>query len=207
MATIWLTYAWTDNEDGDVEFIGEELRRAGLQVRLDRWDLVHGKRLWEQIGDFISDPSKTDAWMIYATSKSLSSEACKEELYIAIDRALHTRGQHFPVVALSRSATDISLLPPALKIRLNVSLEDGDWIERIIAAAEGREPAIAHPEIGPYAISFHRSSSRHFVEIRPRAGVTSRFFAGVPAREEDTHDPSGAWPHGRRRAIAAVHRP
>ena len=190
MTTIWLTYAWKDNEDDDVEFIAQELRRAGLQVRLDRWALVPGKRLWEQIGDDISDPSKTDAWMIYATITSLSSEACKEELYIAINRALDARGKHFPVFALFPSATNINLLPPALKTRLGVSLEDRDWIARVIAAAEGRQPSIARPEIGPYAISFHRSSSRHSLEIRPRAGVTSRFFAGVPAGEEDTLDPS-----------------
>jgi hypothetical protein len=190
MAVAWLTYSWADDKDQTVQWIASQLAGAGLTVTLDKWDLEAGKRLWQQIGHFISDPSKTDAWMIYATTNSLSSEACKEELYIAVDRALDTRGKHFPVLALFPSATDINLLPPALKTRLNVSLEDEDWIERVIAAAEGRQPSIARPELGPYAISFHRSSSRHFVEIRPRAGVTARFFAGVPAGEEDTLDPS-----------------
>jgi hypothetical protein len=190
MTALWLTYAWRDNQQLDVEFIAQELEKAGLQVKLDRWDLVSGKLLWEQIGDFISDRSETDAWMIYATVHSLSSNACKEELYIAIDRALDARGQHFPVFALSPSTTDVNLLPPALKIRLNVSLEDRNWIERVVAAAQGRQPSIARSEIGPYAISFHRTSRRHFAEIRPRAGVTLRLLVAVCAAEKDTLDAS-----------------
>jgi hypothetical protein len=96
MTTMWLTYAWKDNEHRDVDFIAQELGQAGLQVRLDRWELVPGKLLWDQIGHFISDPSETDAWMIYATSSSLSSEPCREELYVAIDRALNAPGTRIP---------------------------------------------------------------------------------------------------------------
>lgn len=190
MANVWLTYSWADNKDHSVDFIAQELTRAGLTVHLDRWDLEAGRRLWEQIADFISDPTQTDAWIIYATSNSLGSERCKEELYYAVDRALDTRDDPFPVAALFPSVAEIDLLPPALKIRLNVSLEDSHWTERLVAMAEGRQPSVDRPEIGPYSISFHRSSSRHFVEIRPCAGVISRFFAAVPADENDVVDPS-----------------
>jgi hypothetical protein len=185
MAAAWLTYSWADNRDHDVDYIAQELTRAGLTVRLDRWDLQAGRRLWEQIGNFISDPCGVDAWIIYATANSLGSEKCKEELYYAVDRALATRTESFPVVALFQSVAEIDLLPPALKTRLNVSLEDPQWTERIVAAAEGRQSSIDRPEIGPYAIAFHRSSSRYFVEIRPRAGVVSSFFAAIPVDERD----------------------
>lgn len=190
MAVVWLTYSWADNKDRDVDFIAQELTRVGLTVRLDRWDLEAGKRLWEQIANFISDPTRTDAWIIYATGNSLGSQRCKEELYYAVDRALAARGDPFPVAALFPSAAEIDLLPPALKVRLNVSLEDHDWTERVVAMAEGRRSSVDRPEIGPYSISFHRSSSRHFVEIRPRAAVISRFFVAVPADEKDAVGPS-----------------
>jgi TIR domain len=190
MAAAWLTYCWADNRDHDVDYIAQELTRAGLTVRLDRRDLQAGRRLWEQIGDFISDPSRVDAWIVYATANSLGSEKCKEELYYAIDRALARRTESFPVVAVFSSAAEIDLLPPALKTRLNVSLEDPQWTERIVAAAEGRQSSIDRPEIGPYAIAFHRSSSKNFVEIRPRAGVVSSFFAAIPLDEKDAVDPS-----------------
>ena len=32
MASIWLTYAWVDNEAKDVDFVIYELRREGLTV-------------------------------------------------------------------------------------------------------------------------------------------------------------------------------
>ena len=37
MATAWITYAW-DNEDQTIEFVAQELKAAGLNVKLDRWD-------------------------------------------------------------------------------------------------------------------------------------------------------------------------
>jgi len=56
MATIWLTYRWDDNKDQDVDFLAHELVAAGLTVKLDRWNLGAGRRLWEQIENFIQNP-------------------------------------------------------------------------------------------------------------------------------------------------------
>ncbi len=50
MKSIWITYSWVDNKDGDVDFAAQELIRAGLDIKLDRWNLSAGKRLWEQMG-------------------------------------------------------------------------------------------------------------------------------------------------------------
>ena len=58
MATAWITYAWKDNEQGDVDFVVQELVRAGLTMKLDRWNLQAGKRLWDQIDKFITDPGE-----------------------------------------------------------------------------------------------------------------------------------------------------
>ncbi len=33
MATIWITYAWADNQSGDVDFIAQELVASGLKVK------------------------------------------------------------------------------------------------------------------------------------------------------------------------------
>ena len=64
MATIWMTYAWNDNQNKDVEFLAQELQGAGLTVKLDRWNIGAGKRLWEQISSFITDPKESDAWVL-----------------------------------------------------------------------------------------------------------------------------------------------
>jgi len=50
MSSIWITYDWDDNKERDVEYCAQELSRAGLEGKLDRWNLTAGRRLWEQIG-------------------------------------------------------------------------------------------------------------------------------------------------------------
>jgi hypothetical protein len=89
MAKLWLTYAWKDNQDQDVDHVIEELKKVGLEVVFDRVHLIPGQKIWPQIDQAISDPS-ISGWAIFATANSFSSEACLEEL------ALRTRGGDFP---------------------------------------------------------------------------------------------------------------
>ena len=42
MATIWLTYAWKDNETGDVDFAVQEVISVGLDVKLDGRNIEAG---------------------------------------------------------------------------------------------------------------------------------------------------------------------
>lgn len=193
MASIWLTYAWVDNKEGDVDFVAQELEAAGMTVRLDRWELHAGGRLWEQIGSKISNPQVTDAWVLYATPNSLQSPACREELEYALNRALAKRGESFPVIALFPETVDEMLIPPAIRVRLFVSLEDDNWKERIKAASERRAPEIGRPTIAPYALTVHEpqtAGGRYKIEVRPRAGTWVPFVAAVPLAEKDELDPS-----------------
>lgn len=202
MATVWITYAWADNKDSDVDFIAQELGRVGITVKLDRWNIEAGKRLWQQIENFISDPEESDAWILYATQNSLGSEACKEEYSYALDRALHQRGSTFPIIGLFPSRVDNSLIPAGLRTRLYVSITDPDWKERIKASTEGRVPHISSSFVQPYTISIHKDNSRFIIEVRPRAGTWSPFIAAVPIAEKDRvsprilHGPRGQIPHG-----------
>lgn len=138
MPTVWLTYAWDDNKADDVTFVAQQIQAAGLVVKMDRWVIGAGTRLWEQIENHITNPGLSDVWVIYATQISLGSQACKEEYAYALDRALHTRGGGFPVIALFPTSVDSTLIPAGIRTRLYVSLTDPDWIERIKAAAEQR---------------------------------------------------------------------
>jgi hypothetical protein len=150
VATIWLTYAWEDNKNQDVDFAAQELERAGITVKLDRWNIRAGRRLWEQIESFIGDPKQSDAWLLYATQASLGSEACREEYAYALQRALSARGSTFPVIGLFPSSIDDGLIPAGIKTRLYVSLRDPDWKERIKSAAEARDPAVSRPVVDPF---------------------------------------------------------
>ena len=205
--SIWLTYAWNDNADGDVDFTAQELIRAGLEVKLDRWNLSAGKRLWEQIESFIQDPLKSDAWLLYATQISLGSQACKEEFAYALDRALHSRGGDFPVIALFPGSVDKDLIPAGIRTRLFVSLTDPDWKERIVAAVEKRQPGITRPQIEPYALTIHKLGEqykdKHYaIEVRPRGGVWAPFLAAIPINEKDQVSPHLA--HGAAKRIPGV---
>lgn len=193
MNKVWLSYAWTDNEDNDVDFIAQELERSGIDVRIDRWKLGAGKRLWEQIEGFICNESESDAWILFTTTKSLNSEACKEELAYALDRTLNSRGKEFPIIGLFPSTIDNDLIPAAIRTRLYISLNDTDWKERILAAVQGTTPSITRPSIRPYAISYHdfRVDGHIFkvVEIRTRAGSWTPSFVGIPYVEKSYVNP------------------
>ena len=198
MKTIWLTYAWKDNSEGDVDFIAQELASSGVSVKLDRWNIGAGGRLWEQIASHIQDPLESDCWILYASQASLGSEPCREEFAIALDRALSARGAAFPIVGLFNGAVDTSLVPASVRVRLCVSTTDPDWKERINAAADGRLPAIPHATMDPYQIRIHQNAQEggraYAIEIRPRAGTWSPFFAGILCSEKDAVNPSIA--HG-----------
>ena len=46
---IWITYAWADNDEGDFDYLVEQLEEAGVCATYDKISLVPGQRLWEQI--------------------------------------------------------------------------------------------------------------------------------------------------------------
>jgi hypothetical protein len=187
MAAVWLTYSWKDNEGGDIDYLAQQLRRAGLTIKLDRWNIAAGQRLWTQIDHFISSPSESDAWLLIATQNSLQSEPCKEEFAYALNRALNTRGRQYPVLALFLGPVESSLIPAAIASRLYVSVTDPDWKERIIAAVSGKPLGIPADVIQPFHLKVHRQGAGdpYVIEVRPRAGVWAPFVAAIPADEKD----------------------
>lgn len=201
-----MTYAWSDNKDNDIDFIASELQSKGLTIKLDRWNITAGGRLWDQISHFIQSPEESDAWLIVATQTSLASEACREELAYALDRALNQRSQTFPVIGLFLGSVDQALIPASIRVRLFVSIEDVDWKERIVAAVEKRAHNVTHPQVKPFYIKVYPNSGWRgrpiAIELRPRAGVWAPFFAAVPVEEKDLvdfdiiHGPSKFVPHG-----------
>jgi hypothetical protein len=209
MATIWLTYAWGDNDTSDVDFAAQELENAGLGVSLDRWNLQAGRPLWDQIESFIQDPAQSDAWVLYATQNSLGSEACREEYRYALDRAIHTRGGDVPVIGLFPGPVDDALIPAGIRTRLYVSLTEPDWKEKIKAAAERRAPNITHPSVDPYEVQVHNLQSQtggtYAIELRPRAGTWTPFFAAIPADEKGSVQPSvGVGPRHNPAAVSGI---
>ena len=114
-----------------------------------------------------------------------------------MDRALKSRGKGYPVIGLFAGQIDDSLVSPGIRTRLYVSLTDPDWKERIAAAAEGRQPRVAHQQVTPFVMKIHEAGKQKVIEIRPRAGVWAPCFAAVPIAEKGTVNLSGVL-HGPR---------
>lgn len=182
----WLTYAWADNTGVDkdtVDFIIQELEKEGIEVPHDRRELIVGQRLWDQIGQYIVDPTKSDAWIYVMTTASLSSQACQEELAIALGRALDKRTENYPLIGLVVGPPP-SGLPPSLAVRLWVSTDDSTWAKQVASGVRKERASISRPTIQPFICQLRQvGPERCRVELRPRLGVWCPFFVAV--READ----------------------
>ncbi len=189
---VWLTYAWAGNKARDVDYIAQQLTQIGVEVHLDRWDLIAGRSLWDQIKDHILNPAESDAWVIFATQHSLGSAPCQKEYGYAFERIVAERGAKFPMIALFPGLVDTGLLPPEAKGRWHVTLTDDDWAERIKSAAEGKSPDITKPMLPQFETNFHvldPGSPQRVIELRPRAGIWAPFFAAIPLKERESVRP------------------
>ena len=193
---LWLTYGWVDNEAADVDFIVQELTNAGFDVQIDREQLVIGRRLWDQIGQHIQDPNQADAWALVVSKQSLESEPCREELAIALHRALRSRGDTFPLIGIFLEPIDSVLVPVALLTRLYVNLHDANWAARVAAGVAGQTPTINRPQVPPYESTIHSVPPHTVVELRPRSGRWYPCVFGLPKDEQDRYSSSCLAPTG-----------
>jgi hypothetical protein len=96
MTRLWLTYAWRDNEEQQVDFVVQSLEAQGLEVGFDRAQLIPGQRLWAaQLDRAISDPARSDAWALYVTQNSLRSEPCLENWHTHLIVLCELAALHF----------------------------------------------------------------------------------------------------------------
>jgi hypothetical protein len=179
MPKIWLTYAWKDNQDQDVDHVVAELKKVGLEVGFDRAQIIPGQRLWPQIDRGISDPA-TDGWAILATANSFSSEPCLEEIAYALDRALRTRGGDFPLIGIFPAPIDRALIPSAIATRLYVTLQQPNWARLVADGVEKKKPTGATASVNPFVAKFHQLNGKPVLELRPRSGRWYPAIVGVP---------------------------
>ena len=174
----------------------QELRVVGVEATYDRIAIVPGQRLWDQIAARITtDP--IDGWAYLITSNSLVSEPCREELAYALDRALTTKGGRFPLIGLLHGVR-IAEVPPALKVRLCVSLANPNWKEEVKAGLDGRAPVVPDASQTQYVWQIHQCyrgvPTAIAVEVRPRFGEIMYWRFIVPTSASVTqwgHGPSG----------------
>jgi hypothetical protein len=182
MSKLWLTYAWRDNEQSDVDHVINELRKTGLTVGFDRAQLLAGQRLWPQIDSAISDP-QISAWAIYVTENSLKSEPCQEELAYALDRALRTRGGDFPLIGIFPQPLDRSIIPSAIATRLYVNLRDPNWSKQVYDGVKREASTPDLSQAAPYGLTWHKMGDHSVLEVWPKSGRWCPFSVVVPVGE------------------------
>lgn len=180
---LWLTYAWADNDEGNFDHLVQELEKAGIPSRYDKVALIPGKRLWAQIGDrIVSD--QLSGWAYLVTPTSLASLACQEEHSYALQRALETKGEEFPLLGLLHNVS-IRDVPVSLRVRLCVNLSNPDWIEEIRASVTGKPPRREIPTTAPYIARVHENylgnTGSRAIEIRPRFGEVLYWRLAFPS--------------------------
>jgi TIR domain len=182
MATVWITYAWADDEEGDFAYLVQELEAEGVEAKYDKVALIPGRDLWDQIGNHIANGS-IDGWAYLITPNSLASEACREELAYALGRALKTKGRDFSLIGLLHGVR-FEDIPPALRTRLCVSLASPNWKQQIKAGLEGQALQKASPPQTHYVWQVHQpysgSATSVAVEVRPRFGEVMYWRFAVP---------------------------
>jgi len=186
MKKLWVTYAWKDNENLDVDFILQELRKVGIDTCYDRRKLIPGQSLWDQIDQQITNPENSDAWALVVSKRSLESKPCREELSYALQRAIEKRGSAYPLIGIFVEEINSALIPSAIRTRLYVNTASPDWVERVRAGVWQEQPDIFYRDIAPYYINVRESEGTYslVVEARPRTGTWSSCVALVPSPEK-----------------------
>lgn len=171
MKPLWITYAHSDNETGNFDYLVNELNKVGIDIIFDKISLVPGQRLWEQIGKKICN-GDLSGWAFLITANSLKSNACLEELEYALNRALNPNNT-FPIIGLIHEVPS-SEIPPAIKARLYVNLKNDTWKEEIKAGLEQRSLKLPKVNVLPYktSITFNYLNQPGVTafEISPRFG-------------------------------------
>lgn len=175
---VWITYAWTDNRDGDFDYLVQELEKVGVTAYFDRTALVPGHRLWQQIGELITK-GDYHGWAYLVTPASLASEPCKEELEYAVNRALREE-ERFPIIGLIHGVS-FNDLPASLRTRLCISLSSPDWTEQIKASLKNHAPARSSTNLSKYVIKrILNGKTSTIYEISPRFGEIHYWCIAVP---------------------------
>jgi len=180
---LWITYAWADNDEGDFDYLVNRLEKAGVPATYDKIALNPGQRLWEQIAEQITR-GDLDGWAYLLTPNSVKSQACREELAYALDRTLSARGEGFPLIGLLHGVP-IEEVPPALRVRLCVSLASPSWVEEVRAGLERRVLQRPRTETGDLRVALHHpylgDNQLYAVEFRPRFGELRYWRIAYPS--------------------------
>jgi hypothetical protein len=188
MPKLFLTYAWRDNEDSKIDYLASVLKRQNVDALIDKWTIPGGMKLWDKIDRAIADPD-LDGWAIFATRASLQSEACREELAYALDRALSVRGDQFPLIGIFLEALERQEIPSPIRVRRYVLLSDPTWPQIVAQSLAGKASESDLSSLGPVITKWHPPGpTQQILELRPRIDFWHPAVVLLPEAEADAID-------------------
>jgi len=105
-------------------------------------------------------------------------------LSYALQRALETKGDEFPLIGLLHNVS-IRDIPAALRVRLCVNLANPDWIEEVRAGVSGIPPRQNVEPKNPFTWNIHENycgrEGYSAIEVRPRFGVIHYWRLAFPS--------------------------
>jgi len=176
---LYLTHAWTQEEEGDFGYLARQLRAVGLDATYDSIGLRPDSPLWSRTMPRLTSGG-IDGWAYLLTRRSLEDRRCRDELLTALDRAYVQKGARFPLFGLLHGVAAQGL-PPGLKLRPSIHLADPNWKEQVLAVM-AHNPADAQvPFVWRVHDSYGGDASKTAIEVCP-TGEGIRFWRfAVPA--------------------------
>lgn len=158
---VFCSYSWTNQEyQNRVIFIAERLIEAGIDVLLDKWDLVEGADTHAYMEKAISDKSVTHV-LIFSDSgyaqkaDSRAGGVGKETLIITPEvygqEDVTSKEQRYLPIVMEKDDSGIAYLPVYLKGRYYIDMSDDDLFhesfEQLVRAIFGK-PIYRKPSLG-----------------------------------------------------------
>ncbi len=186
---LYLTHAWTREEEGDFGHLARQLRAVGLDAIYDSIGLQTDAPLWSRTLPRIAS-GNVDGWAYLVTPRSLTDRRCREELLCALDRVYEQKGAGFPLFGLLHGVAAHGL-PPGLKLRPSIHLADPNWKEQVLAFMSHNGVSPQTQFLWKVHDAYGGDASQTAIEVSPR-GEGIRFWRfAVPASV-----PAVQWGHG-----------
>ena len=128
---LWITYPWTQREEGNFSYLVSQLKEAGIQASYDAVEIRPDISLW-QIIERKLESNGIDGWAYVLTPLSMMRRTCTDELVSAFNRLLREKGAGFPLIGLLHGVAAQNI-PALLRVRPCFHLTDPEWKLQVAA--------------------------------------------------------------------------
>lgn len=186
MGTVWITFATVDNVDGDVDYLAQEIGRAGLRTRQHPLFPDEDDKIDRLMPAFLGREDQSDAWILYASETTLANGR-RDRIAAALKNAFEKRGV-FPAIGILRDNVSSNGVPLTATLRA----DDAEWRLHAGDALGSPLPPPSHEGLPPYLAKLHPAPPpyKHMFEFRPKMGRWDSFLFAILPEEKASVAPA-----------------